>query len=168
MLAFSFPVITVYKVGLEFPNPFSLAKFLRPFNSTFWNFLSRNFQGCCLLFNYQGSLLLSSLATAILDYHIFRRLSTTFLNYFLLSFFKKFCHPTAHLDYHICHFLSTHFFYFFQIILISNSEHIYSLLYSVFPAKTCKWNLSHKNCLNMLQTALRLTEKEGFEPSRRY
>ena len=35
MLAFSFPVITVYKVGLEFPNPFSLAKFLRPFNSTF-------------------------------------------------------------------------------------------------------------------------------------
>ena len=35
MLAFSFPVITVYKVGLELSNPFSLAKLLRPFNSTF-------------------------------------------------------------------------------------------------------------------------------------
>ena len=90
MLAFSFPVITVYKVGLELSNPFSLAKLLRPFNSTFWNFLSRNFQGCCLLFNYQGSLLLF-LATAILDYHISHRLSTTFLIFFLQSVITFLC-----------------------------------------------------------------------------
>ena len=167
---FLFPLLLFIRLTLTVQCPICLTRrFISHFMSRSENFLLEIFQGCCLLFNYQGSVLFRCIfATALIDYHIFRRLSTTFLNYFLLSFFKKFCHPTAHLDYHICHFLSTHFFYFFQIILISNSEHIYSLLYSVFPAKTCKWNLSHKNCLNMLQTALRLTEKEGFEPSRRY
>ena len=42
---------------------------------------------CCLLFSYQCSLfLLSSQATALIDYHIFCRLSTTFLFFFVASF----------------------------------------------------------------------------------
>ena len=43
----------------------------------------KNFQGCCLLFNYQGSYLLSQ-ATALIDYHISCRLSTTFLFFFVV------------------------------------------------------------------------------------
>ena len=43
----------------------------------------KNFQGCCLLFNYQGSCLLSQ-ATAIKEYHISCRLSTTFLIFFVV------------------------------------------------------------------------------------
>ena len=124
MLAFSFPVITVYKVDTHCSmSHLSNQTFLLTLHVTFWKFSLRNFQGCCLLFNYQGSVLFRCIfATALIDYHIFRRLSTTFLNYFLLSFFKKFCHPTAHLDYHICHFLSTlilNFFKYFFIRLFS-------------------------------------------------
>ena len=109
MLAFSFPIITVYKVDTHCSMlHLSNQTFHLTLHVTFWKFSLRNFQGCCLLFNYQGSVLFRCIfTTALIDYHIFRRLSTTFLNYFLLSFFKKFCHPTAHLDYHICHFLST-------------------------------------------------------------
>lgn len=66
------------------------------------NILSRNFQGCCLLFNYQGSSLsVVFLATAILDYHIFHRLSTTFFHFFvffLSSYFFTFPeNPIAYL-----------------------------------------------------------------------
>ena len=58
-------------------------------DTTFWKYSLRIFQGCCLLFNYQGSMLffVVSLATAILDYHSFRHLSTTFLNYFFAVVF---------------------------------------------------------------------------------
>ena len=38
------------------------------------------------------------LATALLDYHIFRRLSTTFLIYFLLFRSTRLSHATAMLD----------------------------------------------------------------------
>lgn len=42
------------------------------------------------MFNYQCSVLLSFQATALIDYHIFRRLSTTFLFFcFALSDFSK-------------------------------------------------------------------------------
>lgn len=86
MLAFSFPVITVYKVGIKLPNPFSKAE-LFFISYHVLKFLLRNFQGCCLLFNYQGSLLfVVSLATAVLYYHIFRRLSTTFFKFFQTFF----------------------------------------------------------------------------------
>ena len=86
MLAFSFPVITVYKVGIKLPNPFSRAELLFVSYHVL-KFLLRNFQGCCLLFNYQGSMLfVVSLATAILDYHNFNRLSTTFSNFFHFLF----------------------------------------------------------------------------------
>ena len=45
----------------------------------------QNFQGCCLLFNYQGSLSLL-FETAYLDYHIHWRLSRTFLIFFRPAF----------------------------------------------------------------------------------
>lgn len=114
MLAFSFPVITVYKVDTHCSMlHLSNQTFHLTLHVTFWKFSLRNFQGCCLLFNYQGSVLFRCIfATALIDYHIFRRLSTTFLNYFLLSFFKRFCHPTAYLDYHISRCLSTTFLLF--------------------------------------------------------
>ena len=51
-----------------------------------FNFL--NFQGFtyCLIFNYQGSLLLSVSAATRLYYHSHNRLSTTFLNLFFAVF----------------------------------------------------------------------------------
>ena len=67
-------------------------------DTTFWKYSLRIFQGCCLLFNYQGSMLffVVSLATAILDYHSFRRLSTTFSNFFICFFRSIFiCYTTT-------------------------------------------------------------------------
>ena len=52
--------------------------------------LLRNFQGCCLLFNYQGSVGCCRVSTAILDYHMFCRLSTTFFIFFWNLFFSTF------------------------------------------------------------------------------
>ena len=90
MLAFSFPVITVYKVGIKLLNPLGRAELLFVLYHVL-KFLSRNFQGCCLLFNYQGSMpFVVSLATAILDYHISHRLSTTFFTFFRFLFYLHF------------------------------------------------------------------------------
>ena len=52
--------------------------------------LLKNFQGCCLLFSYQCSLLFC-LATAILDYHIFKHLSRLFS-----FFYFSLCHHRSH------------------------------------------------------------------------
>ena len=106
---FLFPLLLFIRLTLTVQCSICLTRrSISHFMSRSENFLLEIFQGCCLLFNYQGSVLFRCIfATALIDYHIFRRLSTTFFIYFLLSFFKKFCHPTAHLDYHICHFLST-------------------------------------------------------------
>ena len=51
-----------------------------------FNFL--NFQGFtyCLIFNYQGSLLLTCSTAALIWYHVFFCLSTTFSIYFFISF----------------------------------------------------------------------------------
>ena len=72
----------------------------------------RIFQGCCLLFNYQGSFCFS---TARLVYHIFFSLSRTFLHFSFVLFSKAF------LYYHIHLFLST-FFTFFQTFSSTFSE----------------------------------------------
>ena len=145
MLAFSFPVITVYKVGLELPNPFSLAKLLRPFNSTFWNFLSRNFQGCCLLFNYQGSLLLF-LATAILDYHISHRLSTTFLIFFLQSVITFLCRK-------LCRIPAT----FIDIITFFFQSQPLFLLFCHFFHPTCYCSHLRRSQQRMCTSGQRMT-----------
>lgn len=80
MLAFLFPFFTV---GIEYLTGYFLIKHSMLRSE---NFLLEIFRDCCLLFNFQGSVL--SLATAILDYHIFRCLSTTFLNYFFCLFYN--------------------------------------------------------------------------------
>ena len=86
------------------------------------NLLLRNFQGCCLLFNYQGSLLFlfsrsnsdilsccflfvknffvlffcdsfqafACFESALIYYHVYLRLSTTFLNLFFTVFHSSF------------------------------------------------------------------------------
>ena len=88
---FLFPLLLFIRLTLTAQRTTCLTRhFISHFMSRSENFLLEIFQGCCLLFNYQGSVLFRCIfATALIDYHIFRRLSTTFLNYFLLSFFKK-------------------------------------------------------------------------------
>ena len=111
---FLFPLLLFIRLTLTVQCSICLTRrSISHFMSRSENFLLEIFQGCCLLFNYQGSVLFRCIfATALIDYHIFCRLSTTFLNYFLLSFFKRFCHPTAYLDYHISRCLSTTFLLF--------------------------------------------------------
>ena len=73
----------------------------------------RIFQGCCLLFNYQGSFCFS---TARLVYHIFFSLSRTFSFYFYVFF----CLNDSLLTLtHIFLFVNNYLNYFFQT---SNGE----------------------------------------------
>ena len=73
--------------------------------------LLQHFQGCCLLFSYQCSLLFC-LATAILDYHIFKHLSRLFHFSYAVHFFGTlFFRTTAYLGYHIFRRMSTTFFF---------------------------------------------------------
>ena len=89
-----------------------------------------NFQGW-LLFNYQCSFLFVALATAILLYHSYLALSTTFL-----AFFKKLCRlchisVTACIYYHILYCLSTTFFKNFVVRLSFLSDNSYILTYAL-------------------------------------
>ena len=72
--------------------------------------LLKNFQGCCLLFSYQCSLLFC-LATAILDYHIFKHLSRLFSFFLCCSFLRNSVLPNDSL-FRISH-LSTYVNNFF-------------------------------------------------------
>ena len=114
----------------------------------------QNFQGCCLLFNYQGSLLFC--LTARLVYHILNCLSRTFLTYFSLSFYKPFKQFVCESLYIIpCIFRSVKMF--FHLFLI--------FLFIHFPVS---YMAVKKLSESSFQTVLTgLTEKEGFEPSRR-
>ena len=84
----------------------------------FKNFLLKKFSRiCCLLFSYQCSLFLLSQATALIDYHIFRRLSTTFLFSVSLSLiFPNQLQATACLLYHISQLFVNNFF---QVVFLS-------------------------------------------------
>ena len=89
---------------------------------------------CCLLFSYQCSLfLLSSQATTLIDYHIFCRLSTTFL-FFLFRFCNFINHfqATAYLLYHIRQPFVKNFFQVFSLHFSSYTFHIPPGLSSVF------------------------------------
>ena len=89
---------------------------------------------CCLLFSYQCSLfLLSSQATALIDYHIFCRLSTTFL-FFLFRFcdFINHFQTTAYLGYHVRQPFVKNFFQVFSLHFSSYTFHIPPGLSSVF------------------------------------
>ena len=68
--------------------------------------LLKNFQGCCLLFNYQGSFCFST-STACLFYHTQSSLSRTFLFYISFDFFRKLFHITTLIP--LCQHLSTSF-----------------------------------------------------------
>ena len=114
----------------------------------------QNFQGCCLLFNYQGSLLFCS--TACLVYHILNCLSRTFLTYFFtffLQIFQIIC--LRKLIYNTMYFSKCQdVFHLFSTFLFIH----FSVLYMAVK------KLSESS----FQTVLTgLTEKEGFEPSRR-
>ena len=77
--------------------------------------------------------LLSSQATALIDYHIFRRLSTTF--YFFLFHFCNFVNhfqATAYLLYHIRQPFVKNFFQVFSLHFSSYTFHIPPGLSSVF------------------------------------
>ena len=114
----------------------------------------QNFQGCCLLFNYQGSLLFCSTAHSV--YHILNCLSRTFLTYFLLSFYKSFKQFVCESLYIIpCIFRSVKMFF-----------HLFSTF--LFIHFSVSYMAVKKLSESSFQTVLTdLTEKEGFEPSRR-
>ena len=152
MLAFSFPVITVIR-----SHQTSLCLTLRSENILLEFF--RDVVYCLII---KVLCCLSCDSFDILPY--LSSLVNNFFKLFFAVFFKIICRPTAHLDYHICHFLSIHIFYFFKIFL----SVISSIITNSALTGYSKWHFSHKSCLNLFQTALRLTEKEGFEPSRRY
>ena len=80
------------------------------------NFLLKNLQGCCLLFNYQGSFsLLSSQRHLIYIIIIIVACQQLFYFSFLLSFRSSLPFETAYLEYHFCRHLSTGNFFFFDL-----------------------------------------------------
>ena len=85
MLAFSFPLLLFIRLVLNFQIHPAKPDF-SSFKTTFWNFSQEIFKVVvyCLIIKV---LCCCSLATAILDYHIFRRLSTTF-SFLFFIFFK--------------------------------------------------------------------------------
>lgn len=75
-----------FKKTTSFLIPFFTVYRLASYRCLFWIILFKNFQGCCLLFNYQGSFcLLAVSATAHIWYHVCISLSIPFLISF--SFF---------------------------------------------------------------------------------
>ena len=82
------------------------------------NLLLRNFQGCCLLFNYQGSSLFLLIRNSfnILSHHFL--FVKNFFHFLLLSVPEVFLpHKSAYLDYHIDFSLSRTFFTLYSDLL---------------------------------------------------
>ena len=82
------------------------------------NLLLRNFQGCCLLFNYQGSSLFLLIRSSfnILSHHFL--FVKNFFHFLLLSVPEVFLpHKSAYLDYHIDFSLSRAFFTLYSDLL---------------------------------------------------
>ena len=82
------------------------------------NLLLRNFQGCCLLFNYQGSslfLLIRSSFDILSKAFVFVKNFFIFLFAVCFGFFLP--HKSAYLDYHIHFSLSRTFFTLYSDLL---------------------------------------------------
>ena len=82
------------------------------------NLLLRNFQGCCLLFNYQGSslFLLIRSSSDILSYR-FSLVKNFFIFLFAVCFGFFLPHKSAYLGYHIDFSLSRTFFTLYSDLL---------------------------------------------------
>lgn len=82
------------------------------------NLLLRNFQGCCLLFNYQGSslFLLTRSSSDILSRR-FSLVKNFFIFLFAVCFGFFLPHKSAYLDYHIDFSLSRIFFTLYSDLL---------------------------------------------------
>ena len=82
------------------------------------NLLLRNFQGCCLLFNYQGSSLFLLIRSSfdILSRH-FSLVKNFFIFLFAVCFGFFLPHKSAYLDYHIRFPLSRTFFTLYSNLL---------------------------------------------------
>ena len=82
------------------------------------NLLLRNFQGCCLLFNYQGSSLFLLIRSS---FDILSRCFSLVKNFFIFLFAVCFGfflpHKSAYLDYHIDFSLSRTFFTLYSDLL---------------------------------------------------
>ena len=74
------------------------------------NLLLRNFQGCCLLFNYQGSSLFLLRSSFNILSHCFSLVKNFFIFLFAVCFGFFLPHKSAYLDYHIDFSLSRTFF----------------------------------------------------------
>ena len=112
---FLFPLLLFIRLTLTVQCSICLTRrSISHFMSRSENFLLEIFQGCCLLFNYQGSVLFRCIfATALIDYHIFRRLSTTFFNYFLSNPLHTHFVKTRG-SKSLSHFLGSVTFYFYN------------------------------------------------------
>ena len=98
------------------------------------NFLLKNLQGCCLLFNYQGSFSLLS-SQRQLTYIITFAIACQQLFYFSFRcpFWSSLPFETAYLEYHFCRHLSTGNFFFFNLLFQSFS--FFNLFRSCFSTE---------------------------------
>ena len=75
---------------------FSIDRVARAVFAVLKKYLLKKFSRiCCLLFSYQCSFLLPFQTTALIDYHIFCHLSTTFFKYFRQSIKTRFILSSA-------------------------------------------------------------------------
>src|SRR5699024_6146841 len=116
-----------------------------------------NFRGCVLLFSCQVPVRCFLSEATLIVYHSFFCLSTTFFISFLLSL------AATRLYYHSAPPLSTAFFIFLPVDLTG----IFSVFYRRFTLKA-EIKIRKRLAANPQIYLLQRTEKEGFEPSRRY
>ena len=77
-------------------------------------FSLRNLQGCCLLFNYQGSLFCCLIRDSHINIpYVFSLVNNFFNLFFVVLSLRITAQPTAYLDYHTCRQMSTSILIFF-------------------------------------------------------
>ena len=130
----------------------SLLLFLRIFRSFVFMILKRTFEECVSLFSYQRSFSHCRLfQSALLLYHVVFCLSRSFFNFFEVVFFSL---AATLIFYHIQPAVVKNFFHFFSQ-LFCQTQLVY-IITSLF------------RCQELFSSLFHPTQKEGFEPSRRY
>ena len=128
--------------------------FIRIFRS-FVLWFKRTFEEMC--FTVQLSMFFAVSATAFIFYHVVFALSRTFLT-FLKKFFSSLSPQATLIFYHAVLSLSRTFFIF--------SKEVFSVLF--LRHSFVRISLFSLDVKNFFSSFFHRTEKEGFEPSRRY
>ena len=107
------------------------------------NFLLKNLQGCCLLFNYQGSFSCCRLSDSLFILsHSQSLVNNFFIFLFCCPLQSSLSFETAYLEYHFYRHLSTrNFIYFFlrshELLSTFQSCLTQQLIYSRMPRHSC-------------------------------